>query len=173
MRADREAHATRPYPSAWRAVATFLVFVLVGPFVGLVTVTVTVVIFGPDKLSNLFQMATNNPGHLTHLAMLYLSLSYIFGGIPAILVGLVAAVTQDRSRLQRAPLWAVLLASLVMALIFFAVIFLQGASGQQPTFLVQALALVVVLHLAVGIGCWLIANGLLRLSGPHDTQTTA
>ena len=104
--------------------------------------------------------------------MLYLSLAYVVGGVPAILVGLFAAVTQHRSRLQRAPLRAVLSASFVTALIFLAVLSIPPASwAHQPISLMTVLALVVVVvHLTAGIVCWLIANGLLRLSGPRNAQ---
>jgi glucan phosphoethanolaminetransferase (alkaline phosphatase superfamily) len=169
--ADHEALATPLRPSALRALATFLVFVPVGPLVGLVTVTAVIAL---DRSSRLVQLATN-PENFIRLTMLYLSLSYVFGGIPAALVGLVAAVTQYRSRLQRAPLRAVLLASFMAALIFLAAFSIPSASWErEPTSFITALALTVLgLHLTAGIVCWLIANGLLRLSGSRNARAAS
>ena len=171
MSADHEPLATPLRPSTLRALATFLVFVLVGPVVGLVTLTAVVAF---DRSSRLVELAAN-PDNFIRLTMLYLSVSYLFGGIPAALVGLVAAVTQYRSRLQRAPLRAVLLASFVTALIFLAAFSIPPASWErEPTSLITELALVVLgLHLTAGIGCWLIANGLLRLSGSRNARAAS
>ena len=168
MSADHEALATPPRPSALRALATFLVFVVVGPLVGLVMVAAIV---GLNKPSKLVQLA-NNPDNFFRLTMLYLLLSYWVGGIPALLVGFVTAVMQYCSPLQRVSLRVVLLASFVTALIFLAAFSIPPASWeQQPTSIITALALVVVVvHLTAGTVCWLIAGGLLQLFGPRDTR---
>ena len=164
MSADHEPLATPLRPSALRALATFLVFVLVGPVVGLVTLTAVVAF---DRSSRLVELAAN-PHNFIRLTMLYLSVSYLFGGIPAALVGFVAAVTQYRSRLQRAPLRAVLLASFVAALILIAVLSFPNLS--VPLGIVLTL---VGLNLTAGIVCWLIANGLLRLSGSRNARAAS
>ncbi|HKS61199.1 MAG TPA: hypothetical protein VJT13_05855 [Xanthobacteraceae bacterium] len=168
MSADHEALATPLHPSALRALVTFLVFVLVGPVVGLVTLTAVIAL---ERSSRHFELAAN-PDNFIRLTMLYLSVSYLFGGISAALVGLVAAVTQYRSRLQRAPLRAVLLASFVVALIFVVAFSFPYPFWDAPVPLAISLTLV-VLHLTAGIGCWLIANGLLRLFGSRNAPAAS
>jgi hypothetical protein len=158
-----------PHRSPLRAVATFLIFVFVGPPIGLLMAAAT---FEPGRITGLLNLATIDSSRATRLAMFNIMLSYMVGGIPATLVGLVAAVTQYRSRMQRAPLRVVLLASLVTALIFFVVFFSYPPFWQQPAFLITVLALVIGVHLAAGFVCWLIVNGLLRLSGSREAQAT-
>jgi hypothetical protein len=85
----------------------------------------------------------------------------VFAGLQAACIGAFAAWTQYRNPTRRVPLIPVFLVCIPVGAASLAAI--QIFTQDPPPF--GAMAFFFSLHFAAAIGCWLIANGLLRLFG--------
>jgi hypothetical protein len=140
-----------------QAMGVFFVFLLVGPpLVALIVLAIGLV----DRPSFARVNSWGDAGSMLLLALFFCAVSYLVMGLQAATMGLVAAFMQYRSPKHRVPLMPVLGAAFVTGTLFLLI-----AGGTGGAFTKDSATDFVGLHLAAAIGCWLIANGLLRRSG--------
>ena len=143
-----------------QALGVFFVFLLAAPPLAALAWLGINIARNPDTPLARIQ----SPGDASALFVIAIwisAFSYVIAGLQAGCIGAFAAWTQYRNPARRVPLIPVLLAcvpigaaSLVAMQIFAEVPLPFGA-----------MAFFFSLHFAAAMGCWLIANGLLRLFG--------
>jgi hypothetical protein len=152
--AHEEMSSSAPPPrSAGQAVAVFFIFAIAGPPLGALTLFAIATVVNPP--TSFGQIGTFFSG-----IGLVIAFSYVFGGLQAAGVGLVAAISRRLGRRERVPLSPVLLASFFTGAAFVVILF--SRPEQQPSATIGILAWMMATHFGAGIGCWLIANLLLR-----------
>jgi hypothetical protein len=92
--------------------------------------------------------------------------SYIFGGLQALFVAVVAAIFQIKVRTGVVPLWPVLASSLFAGVV--AAMVVQG--GNLGIFDIATLLMVFAFHAFCGILCGLICNALLWPFRPRSAN---
>jgi hypothetical protein len=140
-----------------RPIAVFLVFVILGPPIGSLILLVGVMIAtlaapGPWP----FQTGAGEFGVVIALFAVF---SYLVGGLQALAVAFVALIAHVLRWPALASFLSVVAASLVAGVVALATI---GATTPTPTRGYGALLFLLGIHVGSGIGCWLIAQGLLR-----------
>jgi hypothetical protein len=136
-----------------RPLIVFLVFAIVGPLVGGVlalAVLLVVMSTGPDG-----PLWTGGMDELEKAAVLFLKIVYFDGGLQAVFVGLVALIATILRWRDRIFFLAVAIASLIAGIAF--------VWATDPTAPAAAFSIIVGVHIATGIVCWLIALLALRL----------
>ena len=139
----------------------FLIFVVGGPPLGLMVFLLETFVSAWTALApNAVPSGTWQTPRPADIGML-LVVSYVFGGAPATLTGLVATLSFGLSDYTRVSLKAVLITAALADLPFL--LLLRG-----PVPLGAAIGLMVV-HLGAAFGCWLMTAGLIRIAGrPPD-----
>ena len=173
MTSERRDEDVSPQPRARGApaIGVFLVFVIAGPPLGLLSLLAAGTLLAPaGSFGGTIRVPTAHELDLMLKGFgLFSPFSYLFGGVQAACVGLVAAIAQYHDRVRRVPLIPMLVASFVAGAAFLGIIALK--SPQPPTF--TAIAGFLALHCAAGIGCWLVANALLWPFRPRHMPAAA
>ena len=155
-----------PYHGA-KAVAVFFIFVIVGPPLGFLTLLVIGGILSPSQFSLPLRINPDQFHMVFHGMIIFGAISYIFGGIQAATVGLVAAISRYLSRKQRIPLSTIVITSAAVGIVFLAIIILRPRQPwQQSPAGLGVMAGWMAIHLGAGIGCWALANLTLRPTKP-------
>jgi hypothetical protein len=148
--ADNASEAVGATP---KTALVFLIFLLLGPPVGILAVWVMVIavsyVLGASKAPDL-------PAHLKTFSV-FAAASYMFGGVQALFVGGVAAVVQAMSRQGLVPVRPVLVACLLAGLAYPA--FAIATNRSLPDW--DMLLALIVLHAGSGLLCCLICNAVL------------
>jgi hypothetical protein len=126
---------------------------LLGPIIGVLAAFVVGSI--ADLFSRVrFSQIPWSPWHMMVAVTLYVvPFAYLFGGLQATLVGVVAAWYQRRHPQGAVPLVPILVASVLSMPTMFVMTKVQRS--------LSSLAIVLGLHLAAGFVCWAIANTAL------------
>jgi hypothetical protein len=136
-----------------RPLTVFLIFAIVWPLVGgLLALGVLLIMMstGPDAPLSLGGM-----DELEKASVLFLKIVYFVGGLQAVFVGLVALIATVLRLSERVSFLAVAIASLAAGIVFVFV--------TDPRAPVIAFSVIVGVHVATGIVCWLISQLALRL----------
>jgi hypothetical protein len=141
--------------SGTRGVVVLLVFLILGPPLGAFELVAAPIVL-TEGLANL--RLPHSAASFIHGASFFFSpLVYVFGGVQALLVGLVAGTCQMRSPARPVPLLPVLTAAAVTYGGFLLLDYYRASQLPEP----EIVLLFLSIHLGAALGCWLIANLLL------------
>jgi hypothetical protein len=145
--------------SGWQALAVFFIFLIAEPPIGALTLFLVDAIFHPTRMFGVAWIDVVLQG-----VPLVVFFSYLFGGIQAAVVGMIAAVSRYCSRRQIVPLSAVLGGCLFVSLALSVLLWLHGwtAHPKIPTSIFSGVWGMLLVNLAAGIGCWFLSNRLVR-----------
>ena len=138
-----------------RPLTTFLVFTILGPAIGGAITLVFAMIamsLGPD--GPFFQGGMEE---FQKAIPLFAKLSYLAGSLQATFVAVVALLSTILRWSDRVSFLAVVIASVIAGVVFVMVV--------DPRAYAVAFFISAGVHVGAGIGCWLIAQGILRLFG--------
>ncbi len=138
-----------------RPLTTFLVFTILGPAIGgAITLVIALVAMarGPD--GPFFQGGMEE---FQKAIPLFVKLSYLAGGLQAAFVAFVALLSTVLRWNGRVSFLSVVIASLIAGVVFVMVV--------DPRAYAVAFFISAGVHVGAGIGCWLIAQAVLRLFG--------
>jgi hypothetical protein len=141
-----------------RALTAFLVYAVAGPPIGALILFGAVVIamyYGPEGLAWL----QGSMEEFARGAALVTAVAYLFGGMQALFVAIVAAATQALRWSGRAIFLAVVIAGLMTGVAFM---LLMVSKSNTPFLSLQSFIFLGV-HVGAAIGCWLITQGTFRL----------
>jgi len=139
-----------------RALTAFLVFAVAGPPIGALIVLSAAVIamsYGPEGLG---PFKLDEFGKVVALGA---AIAYVLGGLQALFVAVVAAVAQA----LRWPGWGSFLAVVIAGLATGIGFVSWMVAGSNTPFLSIQSFIFLGVHVGAAIGCWLIAEGILRL----------
>jgi hypothetical protein len=148
-----------------KTVLVFLIFAGAGPFIGGLIVKVAVWFFfgtAPQDSDDfrVYHDIIETPALV----------SYVFGGLQASFVAVVAAIFQVKVRTGFVPFFPILVASVFAGVVAATVV--QG--GNLGIFGIAALLVVIAFHAFCGMLCWLICTALLWPFRPRPgNQVTA
>lgn len=145
-----------------RALTAFLVFAVAAPPIGALILFVAIVaamlLFGPEGTTF---FSGSGMGEFGKAVVLIAAASYLFGGLQALCVAIVAAVTQALRWPGRATFLAVAIAGVATGIGFV----LWMVSNSNTPFLSLQSFIFLGVHVGAAVGCWLIMQGILRLFG--------
>jgi hypothetical protein len=140
----------------------WLIFLLVGPFIGFV------VVLGGSGIAAVFSQPVERAAFLHDPFMWLVKLlqilvwaypfALLFGGLKAGLVGIVAA--RGYVAWGRVSFWTVFIASLVSCAAFLLLISLPRAQSEYSAVGWKPIVLFVLVHLAAAAGCWVLVSRL-------------
>jgi hypothetical protein len=139
--------------------AVFFIFLIAGPPIGALTAFLMVAIFNPTSLFKGAGIEAVIQG--TPFVVFF---SYVFGGIQAAVVGMIAAVSRYYSHRQVVPLSAVLGGGLFVSLALSVLLWSydRTAHPKIPTETFPGFWRILVVDLGAAIGSWLLSNRLVR-----------
>ncbi|WP_438276200.1 hypothetical protein [Nitrobacter sp.] len=150
---------TRVARSGWQALAVFVIFLIAGPPIGALTSLLMAAIFNPTGLFGGAGIEAVIQG--TPFVMFF---SYLFGGIQAAVVGMIAAVSRYYSHRQVVPLSAVLGGCLFVSFALSVLVWAHDrtAHPKMSTPIFSVFWVMLLVNLGAGIGCWFLSNRLVR-----------
>ena len=150
---------SRPVVGPLRAVGVILFFVLIGPPVGGIILFVFAISLG----------APGSASFTAYLLLLFVFGSYLFGILPALSVGVIAAAWQYYKQAPRVALAPVILASLVFGALVLASAKLPPSMRSSST---RDVILFLGLNICAGVSCRLLVNRLLDFFDRRRTQAS-
>jgi len=131
----------------------FFVFLVVGPPLGAAILFALATGFVPPH------GVPASVGLYWRAAQIFGGFSYLFGGLQAAFVGLVAMSAQWRRRSPFAPFWPPLIASMIAAVAFLTLLWSKSRNTSGPD--LETIVGFFGLHVGAATGCWLVANASL------------
>jgi len=141
--------------SGTRGFVVLLVFLILGPPLGAFALVAAPIAL-TEGLANL-RPPHSAASFIRGASFFFSPLVYVFGGVQALLVGLVAGACQMRSPARPVALLPVLAAGAVTYGGFLLLDYYRASQLPEP----QIILLFLSVHLGAAFGCWLIANLLL------------
>jgi hypothetical protein len=135
-----------------RAFLVLLVFAILGPPLGAAIVLILGALFAGQPLN-----WSAPAGGWLQPAGLVLMVAYMFGGIQALIVGIVMCAWYLRGKSKLLPVTPVLIATAVVVLGVLAFAGMSSVESLKSEFVPGAIAV----HFGASLGCWAIANLLL------------